>query len=185
MIRMTAMTLMMAAATMVGCDTTPRNEGRKDTPRIDSRQAGEGTRLGSQDLTVASEKAVVGIANLPAIKSAEGRTVIVMDRVANRTSDPSQNFQIYLARIRALLNQSGAKHDLVFVETRTVAEDIKAREGIAAGPQNRTPPRYALAGTFYDLPRARTNYHLLTFQLVDLTSDEITWEDQYEVKLRD
>lgn len=185
MIRTTALTLVLTAATLVGCDTTPRNEGRNDSSRIDSRKPSEGTQLGSQDLTTASELAVTGIANLPAIKSAEGRTVIVMDRVANRTSDPSENFQIYLARIRAHLNQSGAKHDLVFVETRTVAEDIKAREGIAAGPQNRTPPRYALAGTFYDMPRGRTNYYLLTFQLVDLRSDELTWEDSYEVKLRD
>ena len=172
----------LAAAVAVGCDITPKNEGVPKSERIESRGHDEGAELGSADLLVASDEATAGIAAVPEIgKGAQGRTVIVMDRVDNKTSDPSANFQIYLARIRATLNQSGAKRNLVFVENRAKTEGIKDREGITESA--RTKPRFALTGTFYDMPRARTNYHLLTFELVDLTNDQVVWEGKYEVKL--
>ncbi|MBI1369585.1 MAG: hypothetical protein GC162_13135 [Planctomycetes bacterium] len=172
------------ALPLVGCDTTPKNEGTSRSYRIETRDVGAGPNLGSADLVSASEKAVVGIAGVPEIqKAGDVKTIIVMDRVENKTSDPSANFQIYLARIRAALNQSGATRNLAFVETRAKAEGIKQREGIPADQSGRTRPNYALTGTFYDLPRGVSNYYLLTFQLVDLTNDIIVWEDSYEVKL--
>ncbi|MEX2673711.1 MAG: hypothetical protein WD294_16545 [Phycisphaeraceae bacterium] len=167
----------------IGCSTTPRDEGTPKSHRLESRLPSEGSQLGSGDLVVASQQAVAGIADVPEIKDAPERTIIVMDRVGNETSDRTANFQIYLARIRANLNQSGARHNLAFVETRSRAEQIKQREGIPAGEASRTRPNYALTGVFYDMPRGRTNYYLLTFQLVDLTDDIVIWEDSYEVKL--
>jgi hypothetical protein len=173
--------LLLAAAVGVGCHA---DRGVEKSQRLESRSKGEGSALGSADLVVASDKATAGIAAVPEIASATaagGRTVVVMDRVENKTSDPSANFQIYLARIRVSLNQSGASRHLVFVESRAKAEGIKDREGVTESA--RIKPHFALTGTFYDLPRGRTNYHLLTFQLVDLTSDVVVWEDSYEVKL--
>ncbi|MHB1156836.1 MAG: hypothetical protein ACYC26_08355 [Phycisphaerales bacterium] len=164
---------------VVGCET---NKGMEKEERIDTRKADAG-QLGSADLTVATEKAVEAIANVPAIHQAGDRVVIVMDQVTNQTSDASANFQIYLARIRALLNQSGQTKNLMFVETRVKSEQIKQREGYPAAATARTLPRYALTAAFYDLPRSRGNYYLLTFQLVDLTNDVIVWENSYEVKL--
>ncbi len=174
------MTLALIALFAVACG--PDNKGIEHGKRIE-RRAGDSGGLGSADLATASEQAVEGIANVPAIRTAEGRTVIVMDQVENRTSDPSADFQIFLARIRALLNQSGASKALVFVETRAKAEQIKAREGFPQEATARTLPTYGLTATFYDLPRGANNYHLLTFQLVDLRNDLIAWEDSYEVKL--
>lgn len=170
-------------ATLTACDTTPKNEGQPKGYRPESRLPSEGSALGSGDLLVASERAVVGISDVPEIKQAGMQTVIVMDRVENKTSDPSASYDIYLARIRALLNQSGARRNLIFVETRAKAEDIKAREGIPVTQSARQRPRYALTATFYDMPRGGTNFHLLTFQLMDLTNDIIAWEGSYEVKL--
>jgi hypothetical protein len=170
------------AAALAGCDTTPRNEGHPKSYRIESRLPAEGTALGSVDLVVATDKAVAQIADVPEIRQAGGPTVIVMDRIENKTSDPSASNDVFLARIRSSLIQSGAKKNLTFVETRAKAEDIKAREGIPAGQSARQRPRYALTGTFYDMPRGGTNYHLLTFQLVDLTNDLIPYEGTYEVK---
>lgn len=167
-----------AAAGMMGC---AHDEGVAKSYRIESRVPGEGNQLGSADLSVATDKAVAQIAAVPDIRQAGGRTVIVMDRVENQTSDPSANFQIYLARIRALLNQSGARQNLVFIENRQKAEAIADREGYTQTA--RAKPRYALTGTFYDMPRGKTNYHLLTFQLMDLTNQQIVWEGSYEVKL--
>lgn len=169
--------------TLSACDATPKNEGAARSYRLETRDSPRSSQLGSADLVVASDKTVAAIADVPEIKQAGGRTVIVMDRVENQTSDPSANFQVYLARIRAALNNSGAKRDLVFVETRSKAESIKQREGIPVESSARTRPQYALTGTFYDMPRATSNYYLLTFQLVDLTNDIVTWEGSYEVKL--
>jgi len=175
--------MMTIAVLTVGLSACgPTNEGFETEQRIESRKDG-GPVLGSADLQRATDMAIQSIANVPEIRGNDGRTVIVMDTVTNRTSDPSADFQIYLARIRAMLNQSGQKQDLVFVETRHKAEQIKAREGYPTDATVRTLPRYALTATFYDLPRGRTNYYLLTFQLVDLTNDIVTWEDSYEVKL--
>jgi len=168
------------ATGLVACG--PTNEGFETEQRIESRKTGKPV-LGSADLQRATDMAIQSIANVPEIRGSEGRTVIVMDTVTNRTSDPSADFQIYLARIRAMLNQSGQQRDLAFVETRHKAEQIKAREGYPTDAAVRTLPRYALTAAFYDLPRGRTNYYLLTFQLVDLTDDIVTWEDSYEVKL--
>ncbi|MFA7236450.1 MAG: hypothetical protein WC058_06270 [Phycisphaeraceae bacterium] len=165
---------------VVGCET---NKGMEKEERIDTRKA-DGGQIGSADLTAATEKVVESIANVPAIHQAGERVVIVMDQVTNETlSDPSANFQIYLARIRALLNQSGQTKNLMFVETRVKSEQIKQREGYPAAATARTLPRYALTAAFYDLPRGRSNYYLLTFQLFDLTNDAIVWENSYEVKL--
>lgn len=176
----TTIGLLTAALTLTACG--PSNEGFETQERIESRKE-VGPNLGSADLQAASDKAVASIARVPGIRTEGEKTVIVMDTVTNRTSDPSADFQIYLARIRASLNQSGQRQDLVFVETRHKAVQIKEREGYPTEATARTLPRYALTATFYDLPRGRTNYYLLTFQLVDLTNDIIAWEDSYEVKL--
>jgi PBP1b-binding outer membrane lipoprotein LpoB len=175
-----SLTLSLAALLIVGC--APKNEGIEHGTRVE-RRAGDGYGLASADLTQATDQAVAGIANVPGIRRADGRTVIVMDQVENRTSDASADFQIFLARIRASLNNSGATKALVFVETRHKSEQIKAREGYPAKATARTLPTYALTASFYDLPRGAKNYYLLTFQLVDLTNDLIAWEGSYEVKL--
>lgn len=173
-------TLSLAALLLVGC--APKNQGTEHGMRVE-RRAGDSGGLGSADLTVATEQAVEGIANIPAIRSRDGLTVIVMDTVENRTSNRAEDFQIFLARIRALLNQSGAAKSLAFVETRHKSEQIKAREGYPAEATARTLPSHALTASFYDLPRGATNYYLLTFQLVDLSNDLIVWEGSYEVKM--
>ena len=178
---------MVAAAAMsviaMGCETAPKNEGRAKSYRIEARTPGEGPELGSADLVVASDRAVEQIARTIGPMPSGEPTIIVMDRVENATSDPTANFQIYLARIRASLNQSGARRNLAFVETRQKADAIKQREGVDPADHARTRPRFALTGTFYDMPRGVSNYYLLTFQMVDLGNDLVVWEGTYEVKL--
>ena len=66
-------------------------------------------------------------------------------------------------------------------ERAGLADRIELQIGPAADTRKR--PRYALTGTFYDMPRGTTNFYLLTFQLVDIASGELIWEKPYEVKL--
>src|ERR1041385_5302274 len=102
-------------ATVAGCDTAPKNKGAHKSRAIESRTPGEGARPGSADLATATEQAVESMVKLiPELRQGE-KITIVMDRIENKTSDPSANFEIYLARIIALLNESGAKYNLTFV----------------------------------------------------------------------
>jgi PBP1b-binding outer membrane lipoprotein LpoB len=170
----------------IGCqDAPPVNRGLIKSRDISSRDATEGTQLGSLDLTTATQRAVGKLVErLGEIeKKKKGKIVIVLDRVENKTSDPSANFEIYLARIRAVMNQTGSRHDVQFVAKNARAAAIRKREGLAK-PGNRNRPDYALTAAFYDMPRGATNYYLLTFQLVDVETGDIIWEPpQYEVKL--
>ena len=172
----------LALIVITGCQT--QNQGAAKSQRIETRAGDKSWQLGSDNLVEATDAAVAGIAAAPDLaRDADGRTIIVLDRVENNMSDQSIDQQIYLARIRALLNESGAKAHLAFVETRYKAQAIRQREGIPDSATSRTRPRYALSATFSDLPRKSSVYYLLTFQLVDLTNDLIAWEGSYEVKL--
>ncbi len=173
--------LCLSGLIAAGC---ARNQGAAKSRRIETRAGEDSWRLGSDNLVEASDAAVQRIAALPDLKRGpDGRTVVVLDRVENKTSDQSTDFQIFLARIRALLNESGARERLVFVETRHKAERIRQREGIADSATDRLRPQYALTATFNDLARKTGSYYLLTFQMVDLANDLIAWEGSYEVKL--
>lgn len=178
------LTAVAASVGLAGCHG-PLNRGVPKSYRLESRLPIEraNSRLGSADLTVATAEMVEDIVNTPRVRPKNGKRVIVMGRVTNRTSMPAEQFRIFLARIRVLLNQSGARKDLVFIADRQKAERIKTREGYPPEASARALPEYALTGTFYDMPRGRSNYYLLTFQLVDLSTDRIVWENMYEVKL--
>jgi PBP1b-binding outer membrane lipoprotein LpoB len=176
----TVTTLVLAGLMLVGCSN--ENRGVETDVPIESRRPTEGALLASKDLAAATEMAVESIAQVPELRG-QDRTVIVMDQVFNETRDRSTDFQIFLARIRAMLNQSGLKQDIVFVESRNKAEAILQREGYPQTQTARTLPQYALTATFSDLVRGRSNYYLLTFQLFNMRSQELLWEDFYEVKL--
>lgn len=177
-LRMMTVTCFAGLLLLGGCKSEPKSRAEE----VETRKGDMGTGLSSADLTNATDMAVEKIASLPEIRQAGGRTVIVMDTVLNRTSDPSADFRIFLARIRAALNESGATENLVFVESRQTAEAIRAREGQGVATQ-RALPQYALHSTFYDMPRGRTNYYLLEFNLINLTNDLITPAGKYEVKI--
>lgn len=172
--------LALVATVVVGC--APKNEGVKREERIE-RRVGEGGQLGSADLAAATDRMIASLARVPTIRDNDKRTVIVLDRVENQTSMPNKEYQIFLARLRSMMNQSGLREGIVFVEDRQKAERIKQREGYPAEASQRTMPEYAISATFYDMPRGPSNYYLLTFQLFDLSNDQLEWEDSYEVKL--
>jgi hypothetical protein len=168
---------------LLGAGCAPKNQGVEHGKRIERRAGDSPGLLGSADLVAATDSAVESIANLPAVQDAPGKTVILMDQVFNRTSDPSADYQVFLARLRAMMNESGLGRDLVFVATRHTAEQIKAREGYPAQASARTMATYALYATVYDMPRSGSNFYYLEFKLVELATDELAWIHKYEVKL--
>lgn len=163
-----------------GCETIPAPNRGATTTADPSKRIGREDGPASKDLITATDDMVQQIAALPEFRNSPQRVILVMDQVVNRTSMPARNFDIYLARIRANLNQSGARENIGFVLKNAELAGIQASEGLE--PITRTKAEYVLRGVFLDAPNAGTNFYLMTFQIVDLRDGQAIWEGSYEVK---
>jgi len=175
-----ATTTIALGALATGCETIPAPNRGTTTTADPSKRVGREDGPASKDLITATDDMVQQIAAMPEFRNSPYRIQIVMDQVVNRTSMPARNFDIYLARIRASLNQSGARHNLGFVLKNAEIAGLQNSEGLT--PVTRTKADYVLRGVFYDAPNSGTNFHLMTFQIVDLHDNQIVWEGSYEVK---
>lgn len=194
----------MAALTAVmllvaGCASGPRNTGssgyRMD-PSSDSP-----TEMGvqsprSQDLVEATDKMAMDIASRLDITDPDNPPIIFVGRIENRTTQPQRDWNVFLQRLRSVLNSSGARHGLQFVRERQFIEQARTEEyggkdpySTAAAYESRAD--YMLTCTVRDLPSGGSNYFLMSFQLVqlrdavsgpDVGAGAIVWENFYEVK---
>jgi PBP1b-binding outer membrane lipoprotein LpoB len=162
-------------------------------PGVSSFQPGD-QGLQSRDLVDMTNRLAADLLKIPEIAQNPNKVIIVMTGIDNKTSQPWQNDQIYLARMRALLNQY-ARDRIAFVIQPQELQQLQQQELGGAGgdafeqssrgqvPQNtRMIPQYALKGVFYDLPNSATTYYLCTFQLVNLRTGELVWEGHYETR---
>src|SRR5690606_26980972 len=106
------------------------------------------------------ESIVSSLEDLP--RDEQGRTVVVMDRLVNKSPYPQEDFEIFLAQLRRKLNQSGARYQILFVEDPDVAAGV--RERVLEEPLKddyETPglrPHLALTGDVYALDRPGERY---------------------------
>ena len=184
-------------AGLLGCQTPPPNRGQSgywmDPTHDAPSELGSGT-LRSSDLIEATDEMAMHIASRLDSVNRESPPRIYLGRIENRTSLPHQNFQIFLVRLRALLNSSGAHHGLEFIAERARVEQARARElGEAAAAGYSSRADYVLTCEVFDMPSDGTNYYLLDYQLVqlrkarsgpDIGAGAIVWENSYEVKFR-
>jgi hypothetical protein len=198
----TSLTVAITTATIVlmtACQSPPKNQGttggRMD-PSHDSPYELGSTGLKSADLVTATDTMARDIAQRLDITNTESAPKIFVGEIENKTSDRNFNYQVFLARLRAELNASGARHGLEFIRERDFIETQRAREygtkqadSTASAYKSRAD--YVLTCEIYDLPSAGTNYYLLDYQLVqlraassgpDVGSGAIVWENSYEVK---
>ena len=149
--------------------------------------------LQSRDLVDMTNRLAADLLKIPAIAQNPNKVIIVMTGIDNKTSQPWQNDQIYLARMRALLNQYASDRIAFVIQPQRLQQLQQQELGSTGGgfeqssrgqvPQNtRLIPQYALKGVFYDLPNSATTYYLCTFQLVNLQTGEVTWEGHYETR---
>ena len=124
--------------------------------------------------------------------------VLSMAQIENRTSSPHQNYQVFLARLRAELNASGVRHGLRFVRNADDMEKFRSREYQGKDPDSSAQAYtsradYTLTCEIHDFPSGGTNYFLLDFQLVQMRDavsgpdqgrGAIVWENMYEVKFQ-
>jgi PBP1b-binding outer membrane lipoprotein LpoB len=189
-IALAAAALMLAA--IGGCEKSAA-EMRGDPSNLTAGDTG----LQSKDLIEMTDKMAPDLLKIPEIVANPNKVVIVMTGIENQTGNPTEPMNIYVARLRVLLNEN-ARDRLAFVERRATTESLQAQEGGgggdvfeegsrtgAPGGSGRLVPQYALKGVFMSLDRARSNYYLCTFQLTSIKTGEIVWEGHYEVKTLD
>ena len=155
---------------------------------------GQSTRLSADDFIQMSELMARTILRCDEIQESPHKLVIVLDRIRNETQTVLRR-GLVLARLRVLLNQH-AMDRLQFV-VRKEQYEVMVRERRDTDPElvpfddtpdARLQPDYALKGVFATHTRrdvkqkVRSDYWLCSFQLVNLTSGEMVWEDAYEVK---
>jgi hypothetical protein len=166
----------------LGCSAPPRH-GEAPT-----------TFLRSVDLIDMTDKMAQSFANDQAIA---GRSpnhepwVISMFRVANHTNQiiPDREKWLYLARLRAMLAQSdlAQRARLIWIippeRWSMVAEELDVSEepyGLRMNPTHQlTAEFHALTNTS---GQGRTDAYFCNYQLLDLRSGTIVWEDKWEVK---
>jgi hypothetical protein len=117
--------------------------------------------------------------------------VISMYRMANHTNQiiPDREKWLYLARLRALLAQSdiAKQRSIIWIippeRWHIVAEEL----GVSEEPYGlRMNPTHQLTAEFHALTntsgQGRTDAYFCDYQLLDLQSGQIIWEDKWEVK---
>lgn len=184
-----------------GCATSPENRGESGyrmDPTHDSASEYGSQAPRSQDLVTATDKMAQDIASRLDVANRASPPRIFVGRIENNTMMRAQNYQVFLARLRAQLNASGARNGLEFVRERQFVESQRDREyggkdeaSTAAAYESRAD--YVLTCEIYDLPSGGTNYYLFDYQLVqlrdaatgpDVGAGAIVWENSYEVKFQ-
>jgi hypothetical protein len=162
--------------------------GCQSGPRVET------TFLRSVDLIDMTDKMAQSFANdevIGARTSADQPWVISMYRVVNYTNQiiPDREKWLYLARLRAMLAQSdlARQQRIIWIippeRWPIVAEEL----GVSEEPYGlRMNPTHQLTAEFHALTstsgKGRTDAYLCDYQLLDLHSGQIVWEDKWEVK---
>ncbi|HVS72912.1 MAG TPA: hypothetical protein VHQ47_16780 [Phycisphaerae bacterium] len=175
----------------VGCQST-HDTMRPDMDKIEPGEHG----LQSADLRQMTSKMAPDLLQIPEIVNNPYRITVVVKGAQNKTEDmPGRNMDIFVARLAGLLNSSQARDRIQFVEERATLENFQQQElGSNApnfedqsrtgqpAPSTRIPPQYALYATIRSMDNGKTTYYLCQFQLTDLRTGAIDWQNQYETR---
>jgi hypothetical protein len=175
----------------VGCQST-HDTMRPDMDKIEPGEHG----LQSADLRQMTSKMAPDLLQIPEIVNNPYRITVVVKGAQNKTEDmPGRNMDIFVARLAGLLNSSQARDRIQFVEERATLENFQQQElGSNApnfedqsrtgqpAPDARIKPQYALYATIRSMDNGKTTYYLCQFQLTDLRTGAIDWQNQYETR---
>ncbi len=187
---------------IAGCASPPPanrgTSGYRMDPTHDSPAEYGSQAPRSQDLVTATDRMAMAIASRLDVTNQQSPPIIYVGQIENKTSMPERDYQVFLARLRAQLQQSGARNGLEFVRERDFIERERTREYGGKDPQSTagaytSRADYVLTCELYDLPSGGTNYFLFDYQLVqlrdavsgpDVGRGAIVWEGSYEVKFQ-
>jgi hypothetical protein len=199
--------ILAAASILAACasDRPPDNRGRTGGRMDPSRDAASevgSLDLRSADLVAATDRMAMDLASRSDINNPRNPPVFFIGPVINETSQPQQNYQIFVNRLRALLNAAASdreRHGLDIRQDAEFMERMRQHEyGTTRDPdtgeQYASPNEYVLTAIIHDLPSRGTNYYLIEYQLVQLKDfaesgpnrgpAAIIWSNFYEVKFQ-
>jgi hypothetical protein len=153
------------------------------------------TFLQSVDLIDMTDRMAVSFAHDEVIGARtphDERWVVSIDRVVNHTNQiiPDREKWQYIGRLRSLLAQSdiARQRSIAWVVPPERWPAIAREIGAAGGepPELRMQPTHVLTAEFHALTatsaRGRSDMYVCSYQLVDLRTGTIAWEDSWEVK---
>jgi hypothetical protein len=164
---------------LTGCGTPP---------------AANTTFLRSVDLVDMTEQMSRSFAHDPRVSSRtidDPEWVVSINRVANQTNQiiPDNEKWAYVGRLRAKLAESDLSRErsIVWVVPPERWPLIAKELGEANQPvELRRPPTHVLTAEFHALTntsgRGRSDAYVCDYQLVDLSTGSMAWEDAWEVK---
>ena len=184
------------AAIVSGCASQGvRNPSGVPVTRMNADEQGfvAGTGVESQDLVAVTDKMARSILSIPQIANAPQVPKIVLDPVVNNTRFPI-NKDIFNTRIRTELNKKSLGKVTFLARDRMAALD-KERNLKRTGEVTATAdPKlqeflgadYFLTGELQGLSTrtkaGTSDYILYAFQLIDVRTSAIVWEDSAEIK---
>jgi PBP1b-binding outer membrane lipoprotein LpoB len=161
--------------------------------KADERGFVAGTGVESQDLVAVTDKMARGILSLQQIANAKTPPRVALDPVNNETRFPI-NKDIFLTRIRTQLN-SKSQGKVVFLARERMAALEKERDLKRTGQVTATSDPtlqefkgadYFITGKLQGLTTrtkaGTSDYVLYSFQMIDVRTSEIIWEDSAEIK---
>lgn len=149
------------------------------------------TELRSEDLVRMSDELTESLATSPAILARDPEDspwIISLQRVRNETSHLMSDDRAWLVmtRLRSRLAQSAMPAERAIRFVLPPEEWNRYDSTSLPGDARRLDPTHTLTATFYSDTTSSMKYradaYLCAFQLTNLSTGQIIWEDDYEVR---
>lgn len=171
-----------------GCATVPTSHTQVIMPDQDDGLGGTG--IDSEDVRIVGRKMAISILEVPEIMNAQGMPRIALLPVKNSTRFVI-NKDILTQKIRIELNKNATGKVRFLARDRMediLAERKAKREGLVTSNQEGEllGVDFYLTGELAGIAKGsegnRSDYVLMSFQLIDSETSDIIWEDSYEFK---
>ena len=190
------LTTIALAALVTGCASSGvKNPSGVPVTRMNADEQGfvAGTGVESQDLVAVTDKMARSILAIPQIANAPQPPKIVLDPVVNNTRFPI-NKDIFNTRIRTELNKKSLGKVTFLARDRMAALDKERNLKRTGEVTSSTDPNkqeflgadYFLTGELQGMSTrtkaGTSDYILYAFQLINVRTSAIVWEDSAEIK---
>jgi PBP1b-binding outer membrane lipoprotein LpoB len=174
---------------LIGCAPTVTYVDPSEPGKIAS------TGIESQDIIAAAKKAATSIRQLPAVAKASRPQVILLTEVQNLSATPIDT-SLYTSMLRDNMMAS-ADGKVRFIDRSEVATNEAEQQSINSGQvsglngataKDRQAATYdylltaELRGLSMSSAKGQSDYHRVSFKLIDRRTDELKWTDAYQVK---
>jgi len=181
-------------AGLVGCSSDRPHEVGRERPAVgdlDRRDRGE---LQSRDLVEASDQMAQSLITLPELNESRSQWNIVVKPTVENQTTARRDYGIFIDRLKTNLAKQG-RGRIRLIENKATFHQLQNEEletggndrfgqgsgdtGLPAGVQ----PDYDLYLKMQELPNRGTSTYRMDFNLTNLHTREIVWNDEYIVKV--